>query len=129
METAIWILNILSALGVIGLVLIQQGKGADVGAAFGSGSAGSLFGSSGSANFLSRSTAALAAVFFISSMGLTYLSATHSKRGGVMDTHSVVEPAKEKTLEVKPGEVKPPDTSAPDKAAPAADSKAKDIPK
>lgn len=136
METAIWVFNILSALGVIGLVLLQQGKGADVGAAFGSGSAGSLFGSSGSANFLSRSTAALAAVFFITSTGLTYMSATHSKRGGVMDSHSVTETVKEKAVEVKPGEAKPADTKAADKAAPvgippapAADSKAKDIPK
>jgi preprotein translocase subunit SecG len=136
METAIWIFNILSALGVIGLVLIQQGKGADVGAAFGSGSAGSLFGSSGSANFLSRSTAGLAAVFFITSLGLTYMSATHNKRGGVMDSQSVVETVKEKAVDVKPGDVKPADTKAADKAAPVGvppapvvDSKAKDIPK
>ncbi|MGB8338875.1 MAG: preprotein translocase subunit SecG [Burkholderiales bacterium] len=134
METAIWIFNILSALGVTGLVLIQHGKGADVGAAFGSGSAGSLFGSSGAANFLSRSTAALAAVFFITSLSLTYLSATHNKRGGVMDSHSVTETVKEKAVDVKPGDVKPADPKAADKAAPvgaapAADSKAKDIPK
>lgn len=129
METAIWILNILSALGVIGLVLLQQGKGADVGAAFGSGSAGSLFGSSGSANFLSRATAALAAIFFITSLGLTYLSATHSKRGGVMDTHSIVEPAKDKAADAKPPAPAAADKSAPAGAAPAADSKAKDIPK
>jgi preprotein translocase subunit SecG len=136
METAIWVLNILSALGVIGLVLLQQGKGADVGAAFGSGSAGSLFGSSGSANFLSRTTAALAAIFFITSLSLTYLAANHGKRGGVMDSHSVVETVKEKAVEAKPGDVKPADTQAADKAAPvgvppvpAVDSKAKDIPK
>jgi preprotein translocase subunit SecG len=96
-----------------------------------------LFGSSGSANFLSRSTAALAAVFFITSLTLTYLSANHSKRGGVMDSHSGVETVKEKAVEAKPGEVKPADTKAADKAAPVgvppapatADSKAKDIPK
>ena len=57
------------------LVLLQHGKGADMGAAFGSGSAGSLFGSAGAANFLSRTTAILAAVFFVSSLGLTYFSA------------------------------------------------------
>ncbi|MGB8857259.1 MAG: preprotein translocase subunit SecG [Burkholderiales bacterium] len=129
METAIWILNILCALGVIALVLLQQGKGADVGAAFGSGSAGSLFGSSGSANFLSRATAALAAIFFITSLGLTYLSATHSKRGGVMDTHSIVEPAKGKAADAKSAAPAAADKSAPAGAAPAADSKAKDIPK
>ncbi len=134
METAIWIFNVLSALGVIGLVLLQQGKGADVGAAFGSGSAGSLFGSSGAANFLSRSTAALAAIFFITSMSLTYISANHSKRGGVMDTHSVTEPAKDKAVAAKPADTSAADkaapaSAAPTPAAPAADSKAKDIPK
>ncbi len=131
METAIWLFNILSALGVIGLVLLQQGKGADVGAAFGSGSAGSLFGSSGAANFLSRSTAALATIFFLTSMSLTYISANHSKRGGVMDSQTIVEPAKEKAVETKPAGTSAPDKVAPVVAAPAAsaDSKAKDIPK
>lgn len=62
-EIFILVMNVLSALGVIILVLLQHGKGADMGAAFGSGSSGSLFGASGSANFLSRATGALAAVF------------------------------------------------------------------
>ena len=62
METLVWIVHIVVALGVIVLVLLQQGKGADMGAAFGSGSAGSLFGASGAANFLSRSTAVLSPV-------------------------------------------------------------------
>lgn len=66
--------HVLVGLAVIGLVLMQHGKGADMGAAFGSGSSGSLFGSSGSANFLSRTTAVLAAVFFSTSLGLSYLS-------------------------------------------------------
>lgn len=74
METAIWILHVLTALGVIGFVLLQHGKGADVGAAFGSGASGSLFGSTGSATFLSRTTAVLAAVFFATSLGLGYFS-------------------------------------------------------
>ncbi len=66
--------HVLVGLGVIGLVLVQHGKGADMGAAFGSGASGSLFGSSGSANFLSRTTAVLATVFFITSLGLSYLA-------------------------------------------------------
>ena len=66
--------QILSALGMIGLILIQHGKGADMGAAFGSGSSGSLFGASGSANFLSRTTAVLAAVFFVATLALAYLA-------------------------------------------------------
>src|SRR5471030_1428236 len=82
------VVQVLSALAIIGLVLLQHGKGADVGAAFGSGASGSLFGASGSANFLSRFTAILAVVFFMTSLGLTYL-ATHGSRsagGGVMDS-------------------------------------------
>ena len=65
-------IQMLAALAMIGLILIQHGKGADMGAAFGSGSAGSLFGASGSANFLSRTTAVLATVFFICTLGLAY---------------------------------------------------------
>ena len=85
METLVWVLHILSAISVIVLVLLQHGKGADMGAAFGSGSSGSLFGASGSANFLSRTTGVLAAVFFITSLGLTYLSTHKVEGGGVMD--------------------------------------------
>jgi preprotein translocase subunit SecG len=73
MVTLVSIVQILSALGMIGLVLVQHGKGADMGASFGSGSAGSLFGATGSANFLSRSTAVCATVFFVCTLGLAYL--------------------------------------------------------
>ncbi len=66
--------HVLVGLAVIGLVLMQHGKGADMGAAFGSGSSGSLFGASGSANFMSRTTAVFASVFFATSLGLSYLS-------------------------------------------------------
>ena len=72
------------ASAIIGLVLLQHGKGADMGAAFGSGSSGSLFGAAGSANFLSRTTAVLAAVFFLTSLGLTYVSAHKRGPQGVM---------------------------------------------
>jgi len=71
--TVILAVQMLTALGMIGLILIQHGKGADMGAAFGSGSSGSLFGASGSANFLSRTTAVLAGIFFICTLGLAYL--------------------------------------------------------
>src|SRR3984893_15297676 len=80
-ETLLLGLHVVVAAALIGFVLLQHGKGADMGAAFGSGSSGSLFGSAGSANFLSRSTAILAAVFFSSSLGLTYLGAFHGKTG------------------------------------------------
>lgn len=79
METLVWILHIIIAGALIGLVLIQHGKGADMGAAFGGGSSGSLFGSSGSANFLSRTTAILATLFFLTSMGLGYFALQNSK--------------------------------------------------
>ncbi|MEN9372697.1 MAG: hypothetical protein RIR79_249 [Pseudomonadota bacterium] len=65
-------IQMLSALGMIGLVLVQHGKGADMGAAFGSGGSGSLFGATGSANFLSRTTAVLATVFFVCTLALAY---------------------------------------------------------
>ena len=75
MEFAVWVVHVLVAIALVGLVLLQHGKGADMGAAFGSGASGSLFGASGSANFLSRTTAVLAAVFFLTSMSLTFFAA------------------------------------------------------
>jgi preprotein translocase subunit SecG len=81
------VVQLLSALGIIGLVLLQHGKGADMGAAFGSGASGSLFGATGSANFLSRTTGVLAAVFFVTTLALTYIGAYHAKpSAGVLGT-------------------------------------------
>jgi preprotein translocase subunit SecG len=74
--------QMLAALAMIGLILVQHGKGADMGAAFGSGSAGSLFGASGSANFLSRTTAGLAVVFFACTLVLAYFGHARSAGGG-----------------------------------------------
>ena len=88
METLVWIIHLLVAAALIGLVLLQHGKGADMGAAFGSGASGSLFGASGSANFLSRATAVLATVFFVTSMGLTYFSLQNTKPADVMQRHA-----------------------------------------
>jgi preprotein translocase subunit SecG len=93
LETLIWILHLLSATAVIVLVLLQQGKGADMGASFGGGSAGSLFGSSGSANFLSRTTAILAATFFVTSLVLTYFSGHQTKSAGVMQAQQKLQVA------------------------------------
>ena len=85
LKTLLLVAQILSALGVIGLVLLQHGKGADVGAAFGSGASGSLFGATGSANFLSRTTAVLATVFFVATLALTLLgNSKASVSAGVM---------------------------------------------
>ena len=79
-------IQVLSALLIIGLVLLQHGKGADMGAAFGSGASGSLFGASGSSNFLSTFTGIAAAVFFTSTLALSFFgSRPHVSSGGVME--------------------------------------------
>jgi preprotein translocase subunit SecG len=121
MHTLVIVLHVLAAVSIVVLVLLQHGKGADMGAAFGSGSAGSLFGSSGAANFLSRSTGILAAVFFVTSLGLTFLTASPSKSGGV--TQSI------KTDSGKPASQ--PAAPAPSAPAPSGDpsSKSSEIPK
>ena len=87
--------QLLSALGMIGLILVQHGKGADMGAAFGGGgNSGSLFGASGSANFLSRTTAVLATVFFLCTLGLAYLgSARPADTGSVLERAATGAPA------------------------------------
>lgn len=118
MTLTVLIVHVLAAMCVIGLVLMQHGKGADMGAAFGSGSAGSLFGASGSANFLSRSTAVFAVVFFITSMGLSYLSFEKSSSVGIMSTQE---------LPVS-SDVPVPDTEVAPEAAAGDDSKVNEIP-
>jgi len=112
--------HILAAIGVIGLVLVQHGKGADMGAAFGSGASGSLFGATGSANFLSRATAVLATIFFVTSLSLAYLASSKPKTTG-----SVMQDA------VKSAPVSVPPTGGVDKGTTPTDpdSKAKEIPK
>ncbi|MBQ9619266.1 MAG: preprotein translocase subunit SecG [Neisseriaceae bacterium] len=77
-KTLLWLINIFSALAIIFLVLMQQGKGADAGAAFGAGSATGVFGASGNANFLTRSTAIAAAIFFATCLMLAFIS-SHKK--------------------------------------------------
>lgn len=94
--TIVLAVQMLSALGMIGLILVQHGKGADMGAAFGGGSSGSLFGASGSANFLSRTTALLAGVFFVCTLLLAYfgnLRPTAASSGSVLDRAPITAPA------------------------------------
>ena len=84
------VVQVISALAIIALVLLQHGKGADMGAAFGSGASGSLFGASGSSNFLSKATAVAAAIFFASTLSLAYMGSNRSGNaaapsGGVME--------------------------------------------
>ena len=119
--TLVLVVHVLAALGVIGLVLLQHGKGADVGAAFGSGASGSLFGATGSANFLSRTTGILAAVFFLSSLGLAYMANTKPRApASVMD--SGAPPA---AGAAKSPAAEPPKPQAPEAPAP----KGSDVPK
>ena len=123
LESVLLVVHVIIALVICGLVLLQHGKGADMGAAFGSGSSGSLFGAAGSANFLSRSTAILAAVFFLSSVGLTWFASTRGKPGGLMEKAAI-----EKTVPApKAGET--PALPAVPKADTAPASKAADVPK
>ena len=135
MNLGVLILHVIAAAGIIGLVLVQHGKGADVGAAFGTGSAGSVFGSAGSANFLSRMTAGLALVFFLTSIGLSFLSNKRTAGKGVMANPPA---ATQSAPDKAPGASEVPAVPAAksvagdksDKAAPAAPaSKAADLPK
>jgi preprotein translocase subunit SecG len=128
-ESVLLAAHVLVAAALIGFILLQHGKGADMGAAFGSGSSGSLFGAAGSANFLSRTTAVLATVFFLSSLGLTYLASTRRAPKDLMQqgvTQKAPEPASKATEVPQPAAV-----PAQPAAAPVGDpnSKAGQVPK
>ncbi|MES2264391.1 MAG: preprotein translocase subunit SecG [Pseudomonadota bacterium] len=116
------VVQVLSALAIIGLVLLQHGKGADMGAAFGSGASGSLFGATGSSNFMSKSTAVAAAIFFGATLTLSSLATQRGggTSGGVMDKVTVPVPAK--------GSAAIPTAAAPAPAAPAAAAPAEAAP-
>ena len=142
METVLLVVHLLIAAAICAFVLLQHGKGADMGAAFGSGASGSLFGASGSANFLSRTTAILAAVFFASSLGLTWFGSRHGATAGVMH-QGVMEKLAPKSSDIPAAPTAPPagapaadpaksaePAKATPPAAPAADgSKASEVPK
>lgn len=118
--SALLVVHILVALAIIGLVLMQHGKGADMGAAFGSGASGSLFGATGSANFLSRTTGILAAVFFATSLTLAYIASNKPKTTGSVMQEAV------QSQTVSPSA----STAGESPVAPVdAGSKAKDVPK
>lgn len=116
MSTVHWlvlILHVLVGAGIVGLVLLQRGKGADAGAAFGAGASATVFGARGSANFLSTSTAALATLFFMTSLALAYLGAQRKPPVSVLDEAA---PAAEVTSQEAP----PPGVPAAAPALPAA---------
>ena len=128
-ETVLIGVHVLVAAALVGLVLLQHGKGADMGAAFGSGSSGSLFGAAGSANFLSRTTAILATVFFLSSLGLTYFGATRTGPVDIMKQgvpQAVPAPAAKESKADVPAGVAPAAPAAPAKET---GSKPSDVPK
>jgi preprotein translocase subunit SecG len=93
--TVLLAIQLLTAIAMVGLILVQHGKGADMGAAFGSGGSGSLFGATGSANFLSRTTAVLATAFFVSTLMLAYFGTARpaTSSGSVLDGAAVSAPA------------------------------------
>ena len=121
-------LQIIAALVMIGLVLIQHGKGADMGASFGSGASGSLFGATGSANFMSRSTAVCAGVFFVCTLALAYFSNERgvSASGSVLDRPAISAPAASAPL--TGGAQVPSASSAPAATAPTASAAATPAP-
>lgn len=91
MEKLVLVIHILAAVVLIGLVLLQHGKGADMGASFGSGASGSLFGVSGSSNFMSRATAIFVVIFFSTSLTLAYLASHKSAGESVVKAHAAQE--------------------------------------
>ncbi|MDQ1362676.1 MAG: preprotein translocase subunit SecG [Pseudomonadota bacterium] len=108
MSTILLVVHVLLSLGIIGLVLLQRGKGADAGAALGGGASATMFGARGAANFLSRSTAILAALFIVNSLALAYLASSQEVKGSITET-----------LLVQPAVSDVPEASVP--AAPASD--------
>jgi preprotein translocase subunit SecG len=124
LSVVILVFHVLVAVAVCGLVLLQHGKGADMGAAFGSGSSGSLFGASGSANFLSRSTAILATLFFLTSLGLTWFSMQTPQGTSVMERMKTEQPVAPAVPPAAGGA-----QSVPQPEAVPEDSKAGSIPK
>jgi len=122
MENLVTVIHVLAAASVIGLVLLQHGKGADMGAAFGSGASGSLFGVSGSSNFLSRATAVSVVVFFVTSLTLAYMASHRASGGSVVK--AAAQASQVKTDVAKPVEKKPTETTP----AETNPSTAKDIP-
>ena len=117
--------HVLIALAIIGLVLLQHGKGADMGSGFGGGASGSLFGATGSANFLSRTTAVLATIFFLTSLGLAYLATHKREDAGGASVMSGAKPAPAPDSKAAPEAASKP---APEAPAPAADGKGKEVP-
>ena len=128
-ETLVLIVHVLSALAIIGLVLLQQGKGADMGSGFGAGASSTVFGSAGSGNFLTRTTTALAITFFATSIGLAYFAKEHAIEARQVGIPATVQeaPAKAQDSDEAPTTGSSPDSEIPQAAAPA--DKGSEVPK
>ena len=132
------VLHVVVALAIIGLVLLQHGKGADMGSGFGGGASASLFGATGSANFLSRMTAVLATIFFVLSLGLAYFATNRPRApGGILDAVKTEKPATEAPASApqkpaaeaaKPAAEAAKPAAEPAKPASGEPAKAKDVP-
>jgi len=126
MQTILTVVHLVLALSLVGLVLLQHGKGADAGAAFGSGASSTVFGARGSGSFLTRSTAALATLFFVTSIALAYYSAQVGEPEGLMDQVDIqgppVLPQQDDTgdLPVAPGDLDGPPVPLSESPAPRA---------
>jgi preprotein translocase subunit SecG len=105
MEQIILIIHVFVALGLIGLILLQQGKGAEVGASFGSGASQTLFGSQGSGNFLTRATAILITIFFVTSLALGFLATHRAKPKDLDELLKNVQPTTASPAQVQDDEV------------------------
>ena len=128
LETLLLVVHLLVAVVVCGFILLQHGKGADMGAAFGSGASGSVFGAAGSANFLSRTTAILAAVFFLSSLGLTWLATSRSGPKSVIQQGVMEQMPVPKASDVPPAPAPAPAGAAPGSATESAKTAAPGAP-
>ena len=118
--------HVLIAVAIVGLVLLQHGKGADMGSGFGGGASGSLFGATGSANFLSRTTAILAAIFFASSLALAYFAAQRPREASSVTDRAA--PAQQKKAEPAKAETKGAETRIENPATPAPAPAEKSVP-
>lgn len=120
LQTIATVSHVFLAVAIIALVLLQKGKGADAGAAFGAGASGTVFGSRGTTSFLSRTTAILATMFFLTSLGLAYLAGQRSEPGSILERAPVTAPAADEVPSVIPAQEAAGDLPAlPDTQAPA----------
>ncbi len=107
MNSFLLVIQVVLSISLIGLVLIQHGKGADAGSAFGSGASSTVFGARGSGNFLSKATAMIATLFFITCMALAYLASQQNRSAGAVDSVTSMQPETAQTLNIEGSDLPP----------------------